>query len=457
MSFFGRKAELAVLERARAAGGFVPVYGRRRVGKSELIVHFMRGEGIYFVGKQAPGALQLREFLGVAARATGEPLLAQATVSGWKEALALAVGRWPDRKHGALVLALDEFQWMAQASPELPSVLQELWDRDWSKSGRVLLILCGSYLGFMEKEVLGRESPLFGRRTAQILLRPFAHREAAEFHLPLSSSDLAAVYAICGGVPAYLRLWDPARSVAQNVAALFLEESSPLAREPDFLLREELRDLTSYHAVLMELAHGNGVPAEIARATGIDPRTLNYHLGVLCELGYAARRYPLTDRPPVARAVRYAIDDALLRFWFRFVFPQQSLIRALGPARAYTEVVRPGFDSWLGGSFERLCREFLPFAYAAEGVTAGFACGEYWDADTQIDVVGLRQDGWTDLGECKWGAAGDAARELEQKVARYPNARNATIGRRLFVRTPLRKVPPGVRVHTLDEIYGRSR
>jgi hypothetical protein len=453
MTFVGRQAELAALEKARTEGGFVPVYGRRRVGKSELIVHFMDGHGIYFVGKQAPGPLQIREFLAVAARATGEPLLAQASVSGWKEAVTLAVQRWPTPEKGPLVLALDEFQWMAAASPELPSVLQELWDRDWSKSRRVALILCGSFLGFMEREVLGRESPLFGRRTAQLHVRPFDHREAAAFHRGLSPTDLASIRAVCGGVPAYLRLWDASRSVAQNLASLFLDESAPLAREPDFLLREELRDLTSYHAVLMELAAGNGTAADIARATGLDPRTLNYHLGVLCDLGYASRRYPLTDRPAPARSVRYVLDDPLLRFWFRFIFPSQSLIRTLGPSRAYTEVVRPHFDSWMGGAFERLCREFLPTAYVAEGVSAAFSCGEYWDNRTQIDVVGLRQDGWTDLGECKWGATGSAAAELERKVALYPNARNATIGRRLFLRFPPRQAPDGFRVHSLDDIY----
>jgi AAA+ ATPase superfamily predicted ATPase len=182
-----------------------------------------------------------------------------------KSALELAGQRLPGR--GPFILALDEFQWIAEASPELPSVIQELWDRVWSRSGRILLVLCGSYIGFMEREVLGRRSPLFGRRTAQLLLRPFNHLDAAGFH-------------------------------------------------------------------------------------------------------------------------------------------------------------------------PRLCRESLPLLYLREGGRAPFTVGEYWDAGVQVDVVGLRQDHWTDLGECKRGEVASLpalAAELEKKVRRYPNARKATIGRRLFV------------------------
>ncbi len=423
MQFHGRLPELKILRDQRDAkrSGFVPVYGRRRVGKSELIIRFMEGKGVYFVGKQAPGATQIREFLGVSARALDEPLLADARASTWKEALSLVTGRWAREKKGRLVLALDEFQWMAQASPELPSTLQELWDRDWSKSGQMLLILCGSYLGFMEKAVLGRESPLFGRRTGQIHLRPFDHRESAAFHRDYSEADLARTYGICGGVPLYLEAWNQHQSVEQNIARLFLDETSILAREPDFLLREELRDLTTYHALLMEMAGGSAMPGDIAARAGIDPRTIHYHLGVLCDLGYVARHYPVTGKRPVVRAVRYRLDDPVLRFWFRFVFPNQSLIRAMGPQRAFADLVRPHLDSWFGDCFERLCRECLPLIYAREGVNSAFETGQYWDSRVQINVVGVRKDQWIDLGECKWGeeSPAKAAAELEAKISLF--------------------------------------
>jgi AAA+ ATPase superfamily predicted ATPase len=120
-------------------------------------------------------------------------------------------------------------------------------------------------------------------------------------------------------------------------------------------------------------------------------------------LGYVQRRYPLTGKQPSARSVQYALDDPLLRFWFRFVFPHQSILRALGAAAGFTELVRPDLDTYYRYGFEGLCREALPLIYVSEGVRAAFEIGEYWHQDVQIDVVGLRQDGWTGLGECKWG------------------------------------------------------
>jgi AAA+ ATPase superfamily predicted ATPase len=166
------------------------------------------------------------------------------------------VDRW--KRPEKLILVLDEFQWIAAASPELPSVLQELWDRQWKKSGKVLLILCGSFVGFMEREVLGKGIPLFGRRTAQIRLRAFTHLEAAELHPAWSVEEKALAYFVCGGIPLYLACFDPGDSVEQNIEQNIeqnmLTEYAPLFREPELLLREELRDVESYHAVLLAIA-----------------------------------------------------------------------------------------------------------------------------------------------------------------------------------------------------------
>lgn len=457
--FVGRKAELALLEAAwRAEGGaMIPVYGRRRVGKSGLLVKFMAGKpALYVTGKVAPADLQLREFLRAAAAALREPLLAGHPVADWPAAFRLVEERW--KGPGKLIVALDEFQWMAAASPELPSVLQECWDRRWRK-GRLMLILCGSYLGFMEREVLGQKSPLFGRRTAQILLRPFGYREAAEFHPAWSRTNQAALWFVCGGLPFYLRCFSPALSLEQNLARTVFDELGLLFREPEFLLREELRDVASYNAILLALSAGSPTNSEISRATGIGDRALHYYLSTLVELGYVQRRFPLTGARPTARQVRYSLEDPLLRFWFRFVYPNLSLIARLGAARAVRELVLPELEGYFGHGFERLCREALPALYAREGVRAAFEIGEYWDRDTQIDVVGLRQDHWTDLGECKWGAVRSVPAlrsELRGRLPRFPNPRQATIGQRYFTRQRLRATPEAAtneRWHCLEDLY----
>ena len=459
--FIGRRKEISVLEDAYASrqSAFIPVYGRRRVGKSELILKvFGRKQGIYYLGKMAPTALQIREFLQEAARALDEPLLASITASSWSEVFTAVTNKCKSKSK--FIIALDEFQWMVGASPELPSVIQEFWDRYWKKAGNILLILCGSYMGFMEREVLGRKSPLFGRRTAQIFLQPFSYLQAAEFYPRWSLMNRAQAYFICGGIPLYLRFFNQAYSIERNIEVTLLDEFGPLYHEPDFLLREELRDVANYYAVLTAIASGYVNNKAIAAQTGIPERSLHYYMQQLISIGYAGRRQPLTGKKPNPRQVRYIIEDPLLRFWFRFVFPNLSFIQQMGPQKSLRARIRPELNPYFGLCFERLCRQALPLIYEREGVGAAFEVGEYWDRDIQIDIVGLRDDQWTDLGECKWGSVKSykaLTKEFERKVAAYPNARGATIGKRIFLRKR-----PGIKVRTgsdilwygLEDLYG---
>ena len=183
-----------------------------------------------------------------------------------------------------------------------------------------------------------------------------------------------------------------------------LDEFGPLFREPEFLLREELRDVGNYYAVLTAVAAGYVNNQAIAAQTGIPERSLHYYIQQLNSIGYVGRRRPLTGKRPNPRKVRYIIKDPLMRFWFRFVFPNLSFIQQMGSQRSLRARIRPELDPYFGLCFEQLCRQALPFIYEREGVGAAFEVGEYWDRDVQIDVVGLRGDHWTDLGECKWGS-----------------------------------------------------
>jgi uncharacterized protein len=458
--FVGRKNELAALEAAyqSQSSALIPIYGRRRVGKSELILRFLKDKlSLYYLGKKAPAPLQLKEFLQEAARVLEEPLLSGLSAESWSDVFKVLTGRFLKEKK--IVLVFDEFQWLAEVCPELLSTLQEFWDRRWKHSNNMMIILCGSYIGFMEREVLGRKSPLFGRRTAQILLQPFSYTEAAEFHPRWSLSSKAMAYFICGGIPLYLNFFNPAYSVEKNIEDQLLNEFSPLFREPEFLLREELRDIQNYYALLMAVAQGFSTNAQIAAHTGIPEKSLHYYLQQLVALGYVKRRHPLTGDKPIARNVRYVLTDPLLRFWFRFVFPNLSFLQQMGSQRTMREIVRPQLDSFFGYCFENLCREALPKLYQQEGIYAAFAVGEYWDKKVQIDVIGLRDDNWTDLGECKWGpihSQKQLTAEIDRKVPLYPNPRNATIGRRIF----LSKIPPkmdttsaDLRCHSLDDLY----
>jgi AAA+ ATPase superfamily predicted ATPase len=271
--------------------------------------------------------------------------------------------------------------------------------------------------------------------------------------------DKAKAYFVCGGIPLYLKYFSAERSVEMNITDSVLSEFAPLFREPDFLLREELRELESYYAVLLSVASGFASNQAISEQTGIGNRALYYYLQQLVELGYIGRRYPLTGEKPTQQRVRYVLEDPLLRFWFRFVYPNNSFVSQMGGERAFKDRIQPHLDSYFGGCFERLCRQALPILYGKEGVSAAFEVGAYWDKSTQIDVVGYREDGWTDLGECKWGvvrSAKDLRLELEEKVSRFPNRRAATIGRRLFTRDRVPAEPEtgaAVRWHCLEDLY----
>ena len=455
--FVGREAELELLiaQYESRKSAFVPIYGRRRIGKSELIRRFVSGRpAVYHVGRLAPAELLIRDFSRQLARLLDEPHIADLPGDTWRRPLEL-LSRW--QGNGKLIVVLDEFQWTAQSSAGLQGLLQELWDHHWRDSGRIFLILCGSYVGFMEREVLGARAPLFGRRTAQIRLRPLSYREAAQFYPRWSLQHRAEAYFICGGIPAYLESFNDARSVETNIRDVLLQELGVLRREPEFLLREELREVERYYAVLLAIASGHhsargiGIQAGMAEHGGVQ-----YYLQQLIELHYVGKRYPLTGRQPKRTEVRYALEDPLLRFWFRFVFPNESDLQHNSAGAALRNRIRPGLSSYYGSCFERLCREALPHLYQRERVMAKFDIGEYWNKNVQIDVVGLRYDGWTDLGECKWGTIRSTralVEEIRGKAAHFPNQRGASIGLRAFVRSKPRGTTDAIRWHDLVDLY----
>ncbi len=433
----------------------MPVYGRRRVGKTELLLRFISDKpAVYFSASQKLRGPQIADLMRSAAAALHSRALAEVVPSSWEAAIGLVMSAAPKGKK--LVIVLDEFQWLCESSPELPSVLQRLWDLEWQRANNVMLVLCGSFIGFMEREVLGARSPLYGRRTADLKIEPFGYRDAADFHPRWSRDEQARAYFICGGIPAYLQRFDPHRSVMQNIAREFFELDAFFQREPEFLLREELAEIKQAASVLEAIALGKRMQGDIARAVGLTTSALAPHLKNLVGLGYLERVAPLSPKPPPRTAVVYRVADPLLRFWFRFVEPHASMLRRMGPERAAEQLVAPQWEAFCGEGFERLCREALPIIYDAQGVTAKFQVGEYWDRATQLDVVGLRGDGWVDVGECKWGTRDSisaAAREVRSRGARYP-AEGRTLRYHLFSRRRARAEFDDVAVHNLDELYG---
>jgi AAA+ ATPase superfamily predicted ATPase len=221
------------------------------------------------------------------------------------------------------------------------------------------------------------------------------------------------------------------------------------------LLREELADIKQAASVLEVIALGRRTQGDIARAVGLSTSALAPHLKNLVALGYLERVAPLSPRRPPRTAVVYRVADAILRFWFRFVEPNASMLRRISPERAVEQLVTPHWEAFCGEGFERLCREAMPHYYDDEGVTGRFDVGEYWDRDIQVDVVGLRSDGWVDLGECKWAThptPAEAARELQLRAGRYPS-QSLTVRCHLFLRRATRG-RSAFAIHSLADLYG---
>lgn len=454
--FIGRRAELNALERRYRAShaALVPVYGRRRVGKTELLLRFSAGKPtVYFIASDRLPTPQLSDFMRAAASWLGLAHLAEAAPDSWEAALRLVVDAAPSERK--LLLVLDEFQWLCRSSPELPSVIQRLWDLEWQRDNRLMLVLCGSVIGFMEREVLGARSPLYGRRTGDLRLEPFGYQEAGAFHPGWSIEEQARAYFVCGGIPAYLKRLEPGRSVTQSIAREFFEPDGFFQREPEFLLREELLEVKQAASILEAVALGRHAQGDIARSVGLSPSAVAPHLKNLVALGYLERVAPLSPERPPRTAVVYRIADPLLRFWFRFVEPSRSTLHRYAPERAFELLVASHWEAFCGEGFERLSREALSLIYIDEGVMGRFQVGEYWDRRVQIDVVGLRADGWADLGECRWAARAsvlDAARELSIRAAQFP-AGKRTVRQMLFVRSKPRSAAPGLLVHDLEGLY----
>ena len=458
MKFIGRRQELKLMEQHYATGHSVllPIYGRRRVGKSRLIEEFIAGKpNINFLGKRTTAEMQLKDFREAALKLLNNAALEHAQFTSWQAALHTITRLWtrPEK----LVLIMDELQWTAEASPELPSILQGLWDKEWKKASNIMIILCGSHVGFMEREILGQKSPLFGRRSDQIKLGPLPYDEALRMVDHYSEVDRAGVYFLVGGIPAYLERFTPGRSLHEAIAEEFCSELKFFSMEPCFLVREELRDTGRYFAILTLLSEKRMRQRDLAEASHIDPRALASYLSILMDLGYLAKFYPAAPGKVSAQTVQYEVSDPLLSFWFRFIFPNLQLCRPGQEKTVFAQCIRPYLDAYFGLRFEKLCQEWLQRQYQKEQVLWQHI-GQYWNPEVQIDVVGVRKDHLIDVGECKWGLVKSLkviADALDAKLGHYPSG-GYTIGRHLFLRDPSVPAIGTTRVHDLHSLIHGS-
>lgn len=425
--FIDREAELQALEReyAREGSSFVVVYGRRRVGKTELISRFIRNRrSLYYLATEEPELQNLGSFQSVAADFLQSDLLRAARISRWEDVfreIARACGPTDERA----VIVIDEFQYLGRANPAYPSIFQRIWDT-MLKDANVMLVLCGSLISLMRNQVLSEESPLYGRRTAQIRMRqiPFLHYRES---LPgRSTRELVERYAVTGGVPKYIELFEDEKDVYSAISANVLDRSGFLYDEPNFLLQREVSDVGTYFALIRAIAGGAHRPSEISRSFGVKQTSLNKYLKTLIDLDVLERQVPVTEsNPDKSKKSLYRIKDNFLQFWFRFVLPNLSYLET-GRTAAVEKRIREHFiDGHVAYVYEDVCRERL-WGLADSG-ELGFVperVGRWWSGSDEIDVVGLSaSEGRAVWGECKFWkdpVGANVLRALEEKAARVP-------------------------------------
>lgn len=387
--FVNREAELAQLNSCyeSADAEFIVLYGRRRLGKSELVRRSIadRDDAVYYQAIESTPENQLEQFVdAVTSRFPSLDKLRQ----DW-ETLLEALG-----DQDAIVI-IDEFPFLIEADDSLPSRLQRVWDTHLQDTS-ITLVLVGSSISVMEEKVLAGGSPLYGRRTATIDLQPLAVNDITSFFPQYDAETAVKTWAIYGGTPFYLQTIDPEQSLGENVQQSILSEQGLLYSEPEFLLRTELRQPNTYFSVLRAIAHGRRTPNEIAGMAGVESQSLSTYLQKLRRLRLVERHIPVTASPTSSKRGRYRLAAPLFRFWFRFVYGNQDQLRLLGD-EAFDEVVAPELADYVSPLFERLCQRALP-----ELVDRQFRdIGQWWFKEHELDILGLAEEGLV-TGECKF-------------------------------------------------------
>jgi len=414
--FVNRVSELELLEKRYASGKaeFFVLYGRRRVGKTELLARFCEGKRSIFFVSDLGSEISLRATLSAAVNTTlFGPNQMTAVYSTWEDLLnALTQAAQSER----LVVVLDEFPYLVTAHPPLATILQRVWDQTL-KNSQIMLILCGSYIGMMEETVLGYQAPLYGRRTAQYLLEPLKFKDARIFYPSFDLEDQVRAYAVYGGTPAYLRTLQPQQSLRENILDGILRRGSFLYDEVRFVLQQELREPRNYFAILQAIAAGKTRLNEIKQATGIEGATA--YLDTLQQLHLVERLVPVTEtQPHKSRRGIYRLKDPYLRFWFRYVHPNRSQLERGGAQIILENQVIPEIDHFSSLTFEEVCQQF--FWQAGLSGKLSFVpinIGNWWNANEEVDLLVLGENDAI-LVECKWTSkpAGiDILAELERK------------------------------------------
>lgn len=406
--FIGRQRELNKLNKMYKSQKLevAIIYGRRRIGKTTLINHFCKDKpAIYFMSVENSAKWNLEilsenisSFEAVyEGQSSGKRIF-----TSFREAF-MHIAEMARKER--IIFVLDEYPYLAKSEPAISSLLQSFLDHEF-KDSKLFLILCGSSMSFMENQVLGYQSPLYGRRTGQFKILPFDYWETASWFPEYSAEEKAVIYGITGGVPLYLEQFNPELDLKENLLNAIFDGNAMLFEEPTNLLKQELREPVTYNMIITAIAYGKSKLSEIATSCGMSTGMCISYINNLISLGIVKKETPLTD-PKTHRPI-YIIDDMFFRFWYSFVLPNISAITSGRIAQVLDKVVLDKLPDYMGLCFERICRDFILY-YDNEAPFPVKEVGQWWGGNprtkkqAQLDVVANSLiDNSCIIGSCKY-------------------------------------------------------
>ena len=423
----GRLFELNSLEKlyGRDEFTFAVVYGRRRVGKTSIISEFIRRgskKAVTFTATEDTNVVNLEIFSQRVFSVFPNYSMFERFPS-WESAFDYIVKQADGEK---TIISIDEYPYLAKAHPPISSQIQRLIDEVLLKTN-MMLILCGSSMSFMEKQVLGYQSPLYGRRTAQYKVKPLDYYDSAAFFGNAGTEDKLLGYAVSNGIPKYLNVISRPGNVEIGINEEFFSRDGFLYEEPYNLLKQELREPAVYNTIIATIANGatklNVIAAKIAEK---DSKVANY-IKNLIDLGILEKEVSMLSGNE--KNGIYRVKDGMYRFWYRFV---QKLVTQIdnGDEDIYDAKVRPFIPDFMGLAFEDICKQYLLRLNRVKRSPVLFdSIGRWWGGnpvtktETEIDVIAtstVEKD--IIVGECKWQSkktGTDVYTDLKEKAMMF--------------------------------------